>query len=76
MLADKWDKHIVIDIPDKIIPVYKVQKESGDASVKTLHRNMLLLFSIIPTISETDNTVSPILSSHTDLTRYCLQFRI
>ena len=53
-LADKWDKHtyIVIDMPDRTIPVYKVQKESGDSSVKTLHRNMLLPFSVIPGKSE------------------------
>lgn len=49
-LADKWDKHtyVVIEKPDQDIPVYKVQKESGDHSVKTLHRNMLLPFSSIP----------------------------
>ena len=53
-LADKWDKHtyIVIDMPDKTIPVYKVQRESGDSSVKSLHRNMLLPFSVIPGKSE------------------------
>ena len=55
-LADKWDKYtyIVIDMPDKNIPVYKVQKESGDASVKILHRNMMLPFSAIPCISEVE----------------------
>ena len=53
-LADKWDKdsYVVIDIPDKSIPLYKVQKDSGDHSVKTLHRNMLLPFSAIPGLSE------------------------
>ena len=53
-LADKWDKdsYVVIGIPDKSIPVYKVQKDSGDHSVKTLHRNMLLPFSAIPGLSE------------------------
>ena len=53
-LADKWDKdsYVVIGIPDKSIPVYKVQKDLGDHSVKTLHRNMLLPFSAIPGLSE------------------------
>ena len=53
-LADKWDKdpYVVIDIPDRNVPVYKVQRESGNPTVKTLHRNMLLPFSAIPVISE------------------------
>ena len=61
-LADKWDKHtyIVIDMPDKSIPVYRVQRESGDSSVKTLHRNMLLPFSAIPGISEVSIPPKPI----------------
>ncbi|MCW4250032.1 MAG: RNase H-like domain-containing protein [Candidatus Thiodiazotropha endolucinida] len=64
-LADKWDKHpyVVTGIPDKNVPVYTVQRESGDSTVKTLHRNMLLPFSVIPGISETniepDQNVSP-----------------
>ena len=49
-LADRWDKdpYVVIDIPDRNIPVYKVQRESGNPTVKTLHRDMLLPFSAIP----------------------------
>ena len=43
--------------------MYKVQKESGDASEKTLHRNMLVPFSVISTISETENTNFPIKNS-------------
>lgn len=60
-LADKWDKHtyVVIDMPDKSIPVYKVQKEFGDSAVKTLHRNMLLPFSVIPGISEITTPIEP-----------------
>ena len=53
-LADKWDRHtyIVIGRPDESVPVYRVQRESGDSSVKTLHRNMLLPFSAIPSYSD------------------------
>ena len=58
-LADKWDRHpyIVIDKPDKNIPVFKVKQESGDGTVKTLHRNMLLPFSSIPSISEVNESL-------------------
>ena len=56
MLAEKWDRHthIVIGRPDESIPLYRVQRESGDSSVKTLYRNMLLPFSAIPSISDLD----------------------
>ena len=49
-LADRWDKHsyIVIEVPNEGVPVYRVQRESGDSMVKTLHRNILLPFSAIP----------------------------
>ena len=59
-LADKWDKdpYVVIDIPDRKVPVSKVQRESGNATVKTLHRNILLPFSVIPNISEIRPTPS------------------
>ena len=53
-LTDKWDKdsYVVIDIPERNVPVYKVQRESGNPTVKTLHRNMMLPFSAIPGVSE------------------------
>lgn len=53
-LADKWEKspYIVVSKPINNIPVYKVQKESDDSCIKTLHRNMLLPFSVIPGKSE------------------------
>ena len=53
-LADRWDRdsYVVIDMQDKNTPVYKVQKEFGKGSVKTLHRNMLLPFSAKPSISD------------------------
>ena len=49
-LADRWDKHsyIVIEVPNEYVPVYRVQRESGDSTVKTLQRNMFLPFSAIP----------------------------
>ena len=49
-LADRWERtpYKVIEVPNKDIPVFKVQKESGDPTVKTLHRNMLLPFTAIP----------------------------
>ena len=53
-LAERWDRdsYVVIGMPEINIHVYHVQKEFGDGSVKTLHRNMLLPFSAIPSISE------------------------
>ena len=53
-LADRWDRdsYVVIGKPDNNIPVYDIQKEFGNGSVKTLHRNMLLPFSAIPSIPE------------------------
>ena len=47
-LADRWnrDSYVVIDMPDNNTPVYKVQKEFGKGSVKTLPRNMLLPFQL------------------------------
>ena len=58
-LADKWDKdpYVVIDIPDKSVPVFRVGKESGSETVKTLHRNMLLPFSSIPSTSQVDESL-------------------
>ncbi len=49
-LADKWehDPYIVREIPNNEVPVYRVRKESGKGSVRTLHRNLLLPFMSIP----------------------------
>ena len=49
-LADRWEKtpYVVLQIPNRDVPVYRVQQESGDQVIKTLHRNMLLPFSAIP----------------------------
>ena len=50
--------YIVIGQPDKNIPVYKVKRESGKGQEKTLHKNMLLPFSVIPLSSEVDILLS------------------
>ncbi|MEW8542497.1 MAG: hypothetical protein AB2693_03100 [Candidatus Thiodiazotropha sp.] len=49
-IADDWEEmpYIVTEIPNKDIPVYKVQQENGKGRVKTLHRNQLLPFSCLP----------------------------
>lgn len=51
-LSDKWERnpYIYIDMPNQDIPENKVQKESGKANIRTLHRKFLLLF-----ISISDN---------------------
>ena len=58
-LADKWDKdpYVVLDKPNSNIPVFKVQKQSGNGPVRTLHRNMLLPFSLIPATSEVSESL-------------------
>ena len=54
-LADKWDKqpYTIIGVPNRGVPVYKVQKEGGDNMIKTLNRNMLLPISAIPRVPDT-----------------------
>ena len=58
-LADKWDRdpYVVLDKPNKNIPVLKIQKESGNGPVRTLHRNMLLPFSLIPATSKVSESL-------------------
>ena len=59
-IANRWDKtpYVVIQIPNQDVPVYRIQKESGDQIIKTLHRNMLLPFSAIPGKLEIPETLA------------------
>ena len=43
-MIDKWedDLYLIIDQPNKDIPVYTVKKENGEGRIRTLHRNLLL----------------------------------
>ena len=52
-LADKWERtpYTFVSIPNDNIPVNRVQKESDASCTKTLHRNMLLPFSVILSVS-------------------------
>ena len=49
-LADKWNKDvfIVLDQPDPSIPVYRVKRNHGRSTPRTLHRNMLLSITGLP----------------------------
>jgi len=43
-IANKWQKEIylIVGQNDPAIPVYQIQKESGNGNVRTVHRNLLL----------------------------------
>ena len=49
-LADKWEKdvYLVVDQPNKGIPVFVVKREHGRSTRKLLHRNLLLPFMALP----------------------------
>ena len=49
-LAGKWntDIFIVLEQPDPFIPVYRVKRDLGRSSPRTLHRNMLLPITGLP----------------------------
>lgn len=59
-LADKWarDPYVVVSQPNSDIPVFKVKKEHGGDKIKTLHRNMLLPISYIPSVKDTKQRVT------------------
>ena len=59
-IADRWEKnpYVVIQILNQDVPVYRVQKESNDQIIKTLHRNMLLPFNAIPGKLEIPETLA------------------
>lgn len=50
------DLYVIVDIPNPDIPVYKVQKESREGEVRTLHRNLLLPFKSISDAVDTELT--------------------
>ena len=61
-IADRWEKtsYVVIQIPNQDVSVYRVQTESGDQIINTLHRNVLLLFSAFSRqIGDPTNTTRP-----------------
>ncbi|KAK3093626.1 hypothetical protein FSP39_018280 [Pinctada imbricata] len=43
-LADKWEEHpyLIINQPNKTVPVYEVKREDGEGRKRVLHRNLLL----------------------------------
>ena len=49
-LANKWKKdvYLVVEQPNKQIPVYVVKREHGRGVTKMLHRNLLLQFMALP----------------------------
>ena len=63
-LDDKWKKYVylVVEQPNKQIPVYVVKREHGRGATKMLHRNLLLPFMALPLIG-VDSTVKPLNSS-------------
>ena len=48
-LSDKWEEdiYVIVDQPNKDIPVYIVKKENGQGRRRTLHRNHLLPLGIV-----------------------------
>ena len=49
-VADKWEKdvYLVVEQPNKQIPVYVMKREHGRGATKMLHRNLLLPFMALP----------------------------
>ena len=49
-IADRWEKdvYLVVDQPNKGIPVYLLKREHGRGRRRMLHRNLLLPFMSLP----------------------------
>ena len=49
-IADRWEKdvYLVVDQPNKGIPVYLLKREHGRGKRRMLHRNLLLPFMALP----------------------------
>ena len=49
-IADRWEKdvYLVVDQPNKYIPVYIVKREHGRVKRRMLHRNLLLPYMALP----------------------------
>ena len=49
-IADRWEKdvYLVVDQPNKDIPVYLLKREHGRGKRRMLHRNLLLPFMALP----------------------------
>ncbi|XP_067655385.1 uncharacterized protein [Haliotis asinina] len=56
-LADRWeeDPYVVLLQPNQDIPVFVVQRESGEGRKRTLHRNHLLPIGSVPVITENNS---------------------
>ena len=49
-VADRWEKdvYLVVDLPNKDIPIYILKPEHGRGKCRILHRNLLLPFMAVP----------------------------
>ena len=60
-LADKWedDPYRIVRQPNSGIPVYVVEKESGQGRKRTLHRNLLLPIGDLPEVTDERKRPAP-----------------
>ena len=59
---DQWqhvqkEPYLVTLVLKNDIPVFKVLQEDGTGSERTLHRNLLLPFNVIPTNTDLTNVI-------------------
>ena len=59
-IADRWKEevYVIVEQPDKEIPVYQLKLEHGKGKPKILHRNMLLSVGHIPVDQYTSSTTA------------------